>query len=141
MPELRFDMGLKTYAINDKCEVSFNPTDFSFMERVFATFDAMDKLQSRHEQEQQEDMSPRELFASARAQDQEMRKLVDSIFDQPVCEVLFGDMNLYALADGLPVWCNLVFSIMDEMDGSYVKEQERTNPRLAKYTAKYKRRK
>lgn len=141
MPELRFDTGLVTYDINKACQVSFNPTDFSFMERVFATFDVMDKLQNEHDQEQQKDMAPKELFDSARARDQEMRRLVDGIFGQQVCEALFGEMNLYALADGLPVWCNLVFSIMDEMDSSYVREQERTNPRLAKYSAKYKRRK
>lgn len=139
MPELRFDTGLVTYDVNNACQVSFNPTDFNFMERVFETFNVMDKLQAEQEAEQQQELDPKEIFLHARERDQEMRQLVDGIFGQPVCEALFGSMNLYAFADGLPVWCNLVFSIMDEMDSSYVKEQQRTNPRLAKYTAKYKR--
>ena len=31
MNELRFETGLVSYSINDKAEVSFNPTDMSFI--------------------------------------------------------------------------------------------------------------
>lgn len=141
MPELRFETGIKTYDVNDTCQVRFNPTDFSFIERVFATFDILDKLQNEHEDDRQRDIPPKEFFAKARERGQEMRKCVDDIFKQPVSEAIFEGMDPYAFADGLPVWCNLLFSIMDEIDGTYVQEQERTNPRLAKYAAKYKRRK
>ena len=48
-------------------------------------------------------------------------------------------MNVYAMADGLPVWCNLMLAVMDEIDTSFAREQKRMNPRIAKYTAKYHR--
>ena len=49
----------------------------------------------------------------------------------------FNTPNVYAMADGLPVWCNLLFAIMDEIDTSFAREQKATNPRIQKYTAKY----
>ena len=139
MPEIRFDTGLVTYDLNGVCQVSFNPTDASFVERLFQTFDSLDKYQNEHDADLEKAVEPKELFAHARERDQAMRDLVDGIFGQPVCEPLFGSMNLYAMADGLPVWCNLVLAVMDEVDTSFAQEQKRTNPRLAKYTAKYKR--
>lgn len=52
---------------------------------------------------------------------------------------VFGTMNVYALADGLPVWCNLMLAIIDEMDSSFAREKKASNPRVQKYLAKYKR--
>lgn len=141
MPEIRFDTGLVAYDLNGVCQVSFNPTDAAFVERLYATFDSLDQAQAQHEQELTQTQDLKRLFADAKARDQEMRRLVDGIFGQPVCEALFGDMNLYAMADGLPVWCNLVFSVMDVVDTGVSQEQQRTNPRLKKYMNKYKRKK
>ena len=67
------------------------------------------------------------------------RNAINGILGADVCGPLFGGMNLYALADGLPVWCNLMLAIMDECDSAFSREQMRTNPRIKKYTAKYHR--
>lgn len=139
MPEIRFDTGLVTYDINGACSVSFNPTDTNFVERLFATFEELGKLQDAQEQEAQADGSPAAFFEKCRQRDGDMRALVDKIFSQPVSEAVFGPMSLYALADGLPVWANFVLSVMDEVDTSFAREQKRTSPRLKKYTDKYKR--
>ena len=48
-------------------------------------------------------------------------------------------MNVYALSDGLPVWANLMLTIMDEIDTTFAREQKATNPRISKYTKKYQR--
>ena len=45
MTELNFSTGVKTYTVNETCEISFNPTDSFFVERLFNTFDALDKKQ------------------------------------------------------------------------------------------------
>ena len=65
--------------------------------------------------------------------------MIDEALGQPVCGALFGGMNVYAMADGLPVWCNLMLALMDEVDTSFAREQKATNPRIRKYTAKYQR--
>ena len=66
--------------------------------------------------------------------------MIDDVFSQPVCAALFGGMNVYAFADGQPVWCNLLLALMDEMDAALVREQKASNPRLKKYLDKYQRR-
>lgn len=137
MSELNFETGLVTYNLNGVCEVRFNPTDSDFVERLFNAFDTLDKKQDRYKEEIDKIADKKEIFQIARERDAEMRGIIDSLFDAPVCDALFGKMNVYAVADGLPVWCNLMLSVMDEIDTTFSREQKRTNPRVAKYTAKY----
>ena len=49
-------------------------------------------------------------------------------------------MDASALADGLPVWANLIMAIIDTFDDEFAQEKKKKNPRLAKYTAKYSNR-
>lgn len=143
MPEIKFDTGLVTYDLNSgngKVQVSFNPTDSHFVEKLLAATDALDKEQEAHESDTNS-AAPEALFDKARERDRTMRGLLDNTFGAPVCEALFGGMNLYAMADGLPVWCNLVLAVMDEVAAASEREMQKMDPRLAKYTAKYKRRK
>lgn len=138
MKELNFDSGLVTYSLNGKCEVTFNPTDSTFVERLFNTFDSLDKRQEAFSAESK-DMDDKSVFALARRMDKEMREDIDRIFDKPICEDLFGDMNVYAMANGLPVWCNLMLSLMEVTDSTFALEKKKTDSRIAKYTAKYRK--
>ena len=145
MPEvhekvLQFDTGLVTNHLNDQCDVVFNPTDSVFVERLYAAFNDLDKKQEAY-QEQVSRMSDRaKIFDLMRERDKEMRELVDSVFDgTPVCAMLFGSMNVYAMASGLPVWANLMLAIMEEVDTAFAREQKATNPRVQKYMAKYRK--
>lgn len=133
---ISFDTGLKTFDINGKCEVVFNPTDPAFVERIYNTFDALDKKQEAYKSEI-EKAEERETFGIAQKRDKEMREMIDSAFGAPVCEAVFGSTNVYALADGLPVWVNLILAIMEKTGTSFAAEKSRTNPRLEKYTRKY----
>lgn len=140
MPEIKFDTGLVTYDINGACQVEFNPTDSHFVEKLFSTFESLDEAQKTFEADKAKSSNPKDVFELARQLDKSMREQIDGIFGQPVSEALFGGMNLYAVANGLPVWSNLVLALMDEVDTGFAREQKLTNPRLAKYTAKYKKR-
>ena len=79
----------------------------------------------------------REVFETARKMDEEMREIINDVFGFDICSALFGEMNVYALADGLPVWANLMLAIMDEVDTTFAREQKAINPRVSKYTKKY----
>ena len=137
MKELRFDTGLVSYKLNDRVEVAFNPADIGFVNRLFNVFDALDKKQSEYDAKKAENIDVRQFFDTARRLDVEMRGMIDEVFGQPVCEALFGGMNVYALAGGQPVWCNLMFAVMEEIDSGIVRESTAMNPRIQKYTAKY----
>ena len=114
------------------------PTAF-FAERLFRTFDALDRKQEDYQAEIDRLSDNREVFEIARARDAEMRAMVDEALGAPVCDAVFGGMNVYAVADGLPVWCNLMLAIFDLIDTTFAAEQKKTTPRIAKYTAKYQR--
>lgn len=138
MGEICFNDGLRTFNINGKVEVVFNPTDSDFAQRIYKTFEALDRKQNSYKEEISK-MQKSEIFDFAKARDAEMRKMIDEVFDVPVSDAVFGKMNVYAMADGLPVWCNLLLAVMDELDSGFAREQKATNPRIQKYTAKYHR--
>lgn len=137
MPELKFDTGVVNYSVNDCCEIAFNPTDSAFVEKIFSAFDTLDKKQEAYRAEIERTADKRAVFDLARKMDQEMREIINGVFGSDVCADLFRNMNVYALADGLPVWCNFMLAVMDEVDTTFAREQKRTNPRISKYTAKY----
>lgn len=139
MKELNFDSGLVTYSLNGKCDVSFNPTDSNFVDRLYSAFEELDKKQESYKAQVEKMTNSREIFNFAKERDAEMRDIIDNLFNEPVSDPLFGGMNVYSMAGGFPVWCNLIFAVMDEIDSSVAREQKATNPRLAKYTAKYQK--
>ena len=134
--ELTVEDGLVCLSINGKSETIFNPTDFGFIERLFRVFDTLDARQADMEAKIK-GAEPRKIFEIARSADSEMRELVDSVMGAGTCAAQFGDMNVYAYAEGLPVWANLLFAVMDRCEGEMVTQQKLTRPRLEKYTAKY----
>ena len=123
MKELNFDSGLVAYSLNGKCEVSFNPTDSNFVERLYSAFEDLDKKQESYKAQIEKMADKKEIFEFARERDAEMRGIIDGVFDAPVSEAVFGGMNVYAIANGLPVWCNLMMAVMDEIDTTFTREQ------------------
>lgn len=137
MAELNFDLGITKYTVNGDYEVSFNPTDSAFVERLFNAFNALDEKQDDHKSEIEKMTDKRAVFDFARKRDAEMREIIDGVFERAICEPVFGGMNVYAMASGLPVWCNFMLAVMDEVDTTFAREQKATNPRIQKYTEKY----
>lgn len=133
---LNFETGIVTFSVNGACEVSFNPTDSAFVEKLFNAFDTLDQRQERYKAEVDKVADKREIFTIAQKQDAEMREIIDGVFG-PVSNAIFGSMNVYAMANGLPVWCNFLLAVMDEVDTTFAAQQKLTNPRIAKYTSKY----
>ena len=140
MKELTVETGVVTYSINGgKCTLSFNPTDSVFVERLFSVFEVLDKKQESYNAEMEKDTSNREKFELARKMDEEMRDLINEALGTDICSALCGEMSMYALADGLPVWANLLFAIIDEINTTSAREMKQTNSRIDKYLKKYHR--
>lgn len=137
MPGIKFETGKVTYTLNGDIQVSFNPTDSAFVEKLFSAFDTLDKRQDAYKAEVEKMGDKREIFDIARKRDAEMREIIDGVFEAPVCKALFGGMNVYAMADGLPAWANLMLAVMDEIDTSFAKQKKLTDPRISKYLARY----
>lgn len=136
MQQLNISTGLVTYKLNDACEITINPTDFAFVEKLYAVFEELDKKQEDYKAEINA-AEKREVFAVANRMDKELREMVNGIFGEDVCTALFGNMSVCAMADGLPLWANLLLGIMDVVDDSFVSEQQKTSARITKYSSKY----
>lgn len=135
---LSFDQGVVTYNVNGKAKISFNPTDANFTNRLYDTFTELDARQDEV-QKQVESLGndPKAVFAYVDGRDREMRATIDGLFGEGVADALFGDMNCYALADGLPMWINLFFAIAEEVNDAIEREHKRTDPRMQAYSRKY----
>ena len=138
MKQLQFSTGLEEYRLNDRVTVRFNPTDAAFLEKLTALFSTLDALQEEVSA-LQENTPDEEVFPLARDLDARMRALLDEFFGTPVCDGLFGSMNLFASANGLPVWANLLLAVTEEVEGAMQGELTAREKRIAKYTAKYKK--
>lgn len=137
--EFAVDSGVQEISINGKVSVYVNLTDINFVERVFSAFDAMDKQQEKYQAVLKDEADAKVIFETAHAMDAEMRDLINSLFDLDVCTPIFGEMNVYAIAGGLPLWCNLMLCLIDNMNDTFAAEKKQTNPKLQKYLAKFQK--
>lgn len=136
--KLEFSTGVVTYDLNGAVEVSFNPTDERFVERFYDTFTELESRQDEFQRRVDEiGDDGKALFEYARERDAEMRATIDALLGEGVADALFPDMNCYALADGLPVWINLMFAIADEVADGFKDQDGRADPRLKGYNKKY----
>ena len=119
--------------------MSFNPTDPETIKKIFDVFDSLDAKQAAYKAEIARCGETKEIFDIASRRDAEMREVLDSLFGKPICEPLFGTMNVYALADGLPVWCNLMIAIIDQIDTRSLQERKGTSARIEQYTKRWKK--
>lgn len=138
MKELVFDSGLVSYSLNGKCEVTFNPADEMFFNRFFDALDALTGIQEEYGK-RPAPATPAERLEASRERDGKMQEVIDSLFNAPVCEVVFNGVSVCAFADGFPVWMNLMFSVLDEILENLDETEKKINPRIAKYTAKYQK--
>ena len=120
--ELSFANGVQEYTVHGvkgDVIIRFNPTDGAFIQRLYNAFDTLDKKQDKYVDEVQKCGDRVEIFNIADRRDKEMREIIDGLFEEPVCDSIFGSM--------------------DETDSAFAREQKATNPRIQKYTAKYRR--
>ena len=135
---ITFETGVVEYDINGAVTVRFNPTDVNFTERMYESFTALDSRQDEFQKRIDEISDDNaEMFAYAKERDAEMREIIDGLLGQGVSDALFPDMNCYALADGMPVWINLMFAIAEEIHDAFASEQEKADPRLRKFNDKH----
>ena len=139
MKNLNFDFGLNEYDLNGKVTVRFNPTDVGFLEKLSDSFSYLDLIQEEVKLSKEEVTNEKDVYALAKSLDQKMRDIINALFGQDVCTPLFGEMNLFASAGGLPVWANLMLAIAEEVEASMQGELKQREAKIAKYTAKYKK--
>lgn len=125
---LTFETGLVDYDFNGVYTARFNPTDETFISKLEGAFDSLDGIQETVKD------SPFEKFAEL---DRDMRVTIDGLLGDGAADALFPNMNCYAIADGLPVWMNLVLALMDEVSEACEREFGKTDGRMKAHSKKY----
>lgn len=105
MKEAPKGSGLVSYKLNGAVEVTFNPKDPAFVERLYSAVDELNRLQAHHF-----DGGIDHFLHTVRR----MREILDSLFDVPICDPLFGDIRPGALAEGAPLWQNLLYAVISQ---------------------------
>lgn len=136
MKTLKIETGKKDYDLGGKVTVSFCPTDLDFVERAFNAFKTAEAAQVETEAELK-GADAEALFDIARKRDGEMREIVNSLLETDVCTPLFGTMNTFARADGMPLWANVIMAVLDQCYDELPDEEKATRARIKKYTKKY----
>lgn len=128
---LNFDTGLVEYDLNGAATVSFNPTDESFTSKLYDAFGRLDGLQEALSGESAGDVLKR--FGDL---DAEMRATIDGLLGEGVADATIP-MNCYSIANGLPVWCNLMLALLDEVTEAYEREFGKTDGRIKAHGEKF----
>lgn len=140
MNTLNIDLGVQEYTLNDSCTISFNPTDASFIGRLYDAFDILAKEQEAYEAKIKELTDAKALLEFMMQEDGKMRKTIDSVFNVPVSDAVFGEMNCFALSSGgLPVWSNLLLAVLDCCEADARQKTAQTSKTMDKYLKKYHR--
>ena len=138
MAELRTGTDLEEVSINGKVTVWLNFTDAEFVSRVAEAFDEMGAIHDKcAETINNKDIDAKDMFAALREANNSIREKINTLFGDDICTPVYGSMSVMALADGLPVLCNLMLALVDEINARMTEQQKKTAPRLDKYTAKY----
>lgn len=136
MHDMNINAGFETFTINGTTEVQLNPTDINFIEKLYCAFEDSDNLAEVYEAKI-EKANGRDKFALARELDGNIRERVNAIFEQDICTALFGNTNVCALSDGIPLWANLLFKFMDIVNDNTTEELKKTSSRITQYANKY----
>jgi hypothetical protein len=134
MGVLNFQTSRKTYVVNDGCEISFDPTDISFVNRLFDLMEKMEKQQNEKPE------NPEDVFKVFAEKDKMMRAEIDAVFEDEVCKKVFGTTNIFSPAGGLPLCMNFLLAVIDEVSEASEKEikpSDRVNAYIQKYDKKY----
>lgn len=115
MEKLNVARGIKTYRIDDAGEIYFNPADGEF---VYDLGKAVEQIQTFYEECENscEGLEDVEKFMKCRERNKKIVGALNTAFGYDVCSIVFKGVSAAAEADGLPVWCNFVIAVLDEVE-------------------------
>lgn len=133
---INIETGLKEFSLNDAVTVYFNPTDVSFIGKIYDTFAELENRQEEYKEKITKGTTF-EVLELTKTLDTEMREKLFDIFGVDVVTPLIGKANVYAMAGGMPIWANILLGVMDELEGETEEQKKLNAEKIAFYTKKY----
>lgn len=118
--------------------VNFNPADQEFAEELYALVYRIGEIHNQKNEARKAEPDILKRFDINRAEDNEMREAVDSVFGEGFSRDVFKT-RLFAVSDGLTVVENFLFALLDEMDEKITAAIASRDAKVRKYTEKYRK--
>ena len=125
---ITLDTGVKEYEINGYA-VHFNPTDETLIALVEKAVESSDGMQG--------ELKDAEDFGAFVGLDAKMRTTIDGVLGEGAADSIFPGVNVYSLSNGLPLWLNLMYAIVDEISDACEAEFGKADERMKHYNEKY----
>ena len=132
--DIKINTGAKEFNFDGKVSIWINPTDPVFIGKMRETFQ---DLQKKQDEVKEKLDNAEDIFEVCVQIDAEMREALLKLFGKDIVTPLVGDMNVYALADGMPIWAQILISLMDGIESYVAEENEKASEKIKAYTEKY----
>lgn len=148
--KLSFDDGYKSIEFNGDPNkvIRINPTDMSFVKRIAELEDNAKAISEKYgdidlnsvnelKNISSDDPDFEKMKKAAQTIDKiekSIRELIDSVFAQPVCDVVFGDLNCLSPANGEPIYINFIRVVFEYINAEIDKQNKESEAKISKYT-------
>lgn len=136
MADLQISTGVEEYTLNGKFKVILNPTDPAFVARLYNRFSELEE-RDKAWREKLNKLDGAAVLNAWEEGDALFRGAIDDVLGDGCCAAVCGQTSVLAMADGAPIWMNILLTLIDAMDTAVAREQKATNPKLQKYLSKY----
>lgn len=136
MADLQINTGVEEFTLNGKFVVSYNPADPAFVSGLYNRFADLEE-RDRAWREKIKTLEGVDVLNAWAEGDALFRDALDDVLGAGCCAAVCGKTSVLAIADGAPIWMNILLAIIDTMDSAVAREQKATNPKLQKYLSKY----
>lgn len=138
MTDLNINTGVEEYVINGKVKVYLNPTDPAFVSRLYNRFSELEE-RDKAWRDNLSKLEGAEVLNAWEEGDQLFRAAIDDVLGEGTCKGVCGSVSVLAMADGSPIWMNILLGLIDVIDSGVAREEKAKNPKLQKYLSKYHR--
>lgn len=138
MSNLSFNEGYKEFTINgdESRKIRINTSDLNLMKRIVDLKNGIKEKEKMYKglsastnPENVEKIAEELLII-----EQEVRKEVDEVFNAPICDTVFGNLNCMSPAGGVPIVWGFLNALIPEIEKTLKSEKKK----MEKYTEKVK---
>lgn len=135
MGALNYSAGGKVYDLPNGETVSFDPCNAEFASAVVRAFSNCHKIHQEGTKELPQDVD--ELYKATKKMAGDIRREIDAVFGDGVCDKACCGSSPISISDGLPVWMNFLMAVIDEIDANIPEGEKRSRARVQQYMDKY----
>lgn len=126
---------MKTFDVNGKCCISFDPDDKAFAQRIFDAFQKLDQLYVAYKK-QAGKLSKTQYYTLSKETADTICETINQAVGAPICnKILDNTMMLLFPAAGTPIWYNVLFGVAEKISVPRSRACQKVIRKYQKYRA------